>query len=131
MAALATDEQLAACCECPREIYLEDETAFRESFAPATIARWCERRPYGDGQQIMCEGDLRVGTIAPDLNVFLVDAGAAIGRAACRLLADCGSGRVADTATGTLSFTAAEWTTARSISAMARRYLCLDFGSFS
>ena len=130
---MASDEQLASCCECPREVYLEDDSEFRESFAPATIARWCERKPYGDNQAIMSEGALAVGSPAPDVEVHLVDVGAPPGapRTTVRLLA-------ADVVPGGVhSYNAAEWTTRRSLVTnttdvvASKRYLVLDFGSFS
>ena len=47
MAELATDEELAAACECDRSVYVEGDEAIRKAFAPATIREWTSRT-YGD-----------------------------------------------------------------------------------
>jgi hypothetical protein len=66
---LATDEELAACLECPREVYVAGDDALRRAFASSTIEHWTSQT-YADGQTTRYnEGSLSVGDRAPDFQL--------------------------------------------------------------
>ena len=66
---LATDDELAAACECPREVYVEGELGLRKAFAPATIEKWTQQT-YADGVTKYNAGRLQIGDQAPDVPLY-------------------------------------------------------------
>ena len=66
----ATDEQLAESCECPRDVYVEDQTALRQAFGPTAIRKWTTFT-YDDGTPRYSVGNLEPGDLAPDMRVLL------------------------------------------------------------
>ena len=67
---IATDAQLAQCCECPRDVYVQDDADLRRAFAPATIERWTTEPHCADGTPRYSIGSLQVGDKAPNFDVY-------------------------------------------------------------
>ena len=117
----ASDADLAAACELERSVYVAGDEELRVAFAPATIARETSRS-YGDGsgQAKYSEGTLRVGDAAPDAALWAMrSADPDASPTPARLLEAAGAAPVAGSSAGI------------GPSALAAKFVVLDFGSFS